>query len=330
MKNIKNDNPKKFKEFFQELKRMSYVKECFHQDKNCSPGIIFAHSIQNNKILKKISHNGDVLYFDYYDEDNNLKFKLKRTGRKKATTFTGFCNHHDTSIFSSIENKDYKEGDKEQEFLFAYRALAKEHHAKRTSLELAKAAASIHPNSLGTVLLENYIRGINQSLLELENNKKLFNEALDNKKFDIIETRTIKFNGEYRVAVSSFFSPEKDFNGNTINVLSDFNKEVKNFCLTIFPQNNNAYILISYLKKDKKILYPILKQIEHNKNVKEKKIIISNIIGIYAENFAMSPIDWDKMPEQEQSEFLKLFFEETIFNDKNSLTQLKNLNLFVE
>jgi hypothetical protein len=71
-----------------------------------------------------------------FDHDINdemaLHSKMKPKGRKVATTFTGFCGHHDTTIFNPIENFDYEKGNKEQDFLFAYRALAKEYHSKKS------------------------------------------------------------------------------------------------------------------------------------------------------------------------------------------------------
>jgi hypothetical protein len=41
--------------------KKSYIKECFCGNENCKGSIIFAHSIQNNKILKKLSLNGEVV-----------------------------------------------------------------------------------------------------------------------------------------------------------------------------------------------------------------------------------------------------------------------------
>lgn len=72
--------------------------------------------------------------------NDNLEFG--KTGRKKATTFTGFCDYHDSKIFSPIENEDYVEENKEQEFLFAYRALAYEHHANKSIIDYYKHIAN--------------------------------------------------------------------------------------------------------------------------------------------------------------------------------------------
>lgn len=323
-----DENQKEIKKRFRELEKTSYVRECFHKDEKCSVSIISAHSIQNNKILKRISENGDVLYFSRKDHDGT-KFLLSKTGRKKATTFTGFCQYHDNTIFSFIENKDYQENNTEQEFLLAYRALAKEYHAKKTAKKISESAIKQSSKESDINLFKNYLLGANQALKELKTYKEQLNEALDNKNFDILETRTIKLHREYKIAVSSFFAVENDFKGDTVNLMSDFSKELKAFCLTIFPQSGKTYILFSYLKKHKKTLAPVLTQIQKNKGVNDIKKIISNIIAFHTENFVISPNTWDKIPKQEQVIFNNIFFE-NLFCLEINLSKLEDINLFIE
>ncbi|HLP89681.1 MAG TPA: hypothetical protein VK184_13950 [Nostocaceae cyanobacterium] len=324
-----NQTPdKKFTNWLQSLKRKSYIKECFHSDENCLLPIKLAHSIQNNRILNKIAVNGEVLCIEHLEENGDIKLILKKTGRKKATTFTGFCNYHDTKIFIPIESKDYQERDKEQEFIFAYRALAKEYHVKKTSIEILKRAINnTSPQVPAREILELHLEGCQIAMKELEQNKIMFNTALEQKNFEIIETRVIKFYGEFLLAVSSFFAIEQDLKGNIINDISNFNKELKYFCLTIFPQNGKTYILLSYLKKNKKVLAPVIKQISE-KSIAEQKIIFSNIVAIYVENFVLSPEKWEKMSDAEKSVFLNLY-KETIPFPKESLSQARNINLFL-
>jgi hypothetical protein len=114
-------------------------KECF-KNSGCD-NIIKAHSIQENKILKKIAVDGHVVMVandritmvdGQIDTDNLVKIEL--IGKGKATRFQGFCQEHDREIFKPIELNDYIAGNKEQNFLFAYRTLAKEFHAVKTGI----------------------------------------------------------------------------------------------------------------------------------------------------------------------------------------------------
>jgi hypothetical protein len=311
-----------------EIKKQAYVKECFHKDSNCSSKIIFAHSIQNNRILKKISHNGEVLCFSVTeDNDNNdIKLLLSRTGRKKATTFTGFCNFHDTKLFTPIELNNYHDGNEQQQFLFAYRALAKEYHAKKMAVKLVDSAISQLPQDR-KALLGNFQRNQKVTLYQLEQDKQLFNSALEEDNFDIIYTRIMKFHHEYHIAVSSAFTVEKDLNGKNINNFSDLETDMKYLYLTIFPQNGKTYVLLSCLRKYKKYLSPLMNQIQ-DKSINERKRILSNILAIHVENLAISPSKWEQISEDKRSIFQKLF-QDTVMVEGKSMTQLSNINLFV-
>lgn len=79
----------------------------------CSEKIIKAHSIQNNKILNKISTKGEV-FMPCPKADNPFKVMTKY-GRKEATVFTGFCKYHDKVVFQAIEDNAF---DKSIEHIF--------------------------------------------------------------------------------------------------------------------------------------------------------------------------------------------------------------------
>src|SRR5690606_7991642 len=91
-------NPFNLLDSYKRIYKESKIKQCLHPDSaNCSEKVIGAHSIQNNKILKRISTNGHV-YMPCPKPDNPFAVMTK-WGRKEATVFTGFCGHHDKVIF---------------------------------------------------------------------------------------------------------------------------------------------------------------------------------------------------------------------------------------
>ncbi|MCK5709932.1 MAG: hypothetical protein KAI07_05275, partial [Deltaproteobacteria bacterium] len=101
------------------------LRECFHKDDKCSSKIIEAHSIQRNRVLKNISDDGHIMMFQMITNNKEAKWKPEERGLNKATVFSGFCEYHERKIFKPIDLYDYEEDNEEQEFLFAYRALAK-------------------------------------------------------------------------------------------------------------------------------------------------------------------------------------------------------------
>lgn len=122
-------NPMNFLSNYKTIRKESKIKQCLHPDKStCSDKIIGAHSIQNNKILKRISSNGHV-YMPCSKPDNPFAVMTK-WGRKEATVFTGFCGHHDNKIFHPIEDYDFNKSEYHV-FLYTYRCFALEYHKKQ-------------------------------------------------------------------------------------------------------------------------------------------------------------------------------------------------------
>lgn len=123
----REDDPRSYTEegrleLVDEIMSSKNIKQCIHPDHSkCSQKIIKAHSIQNNKILRNISEEG-MLYMPLQKRKGNAS-KRNLYGRKEATVFTGFCGHHDKTVFQAVEDNHF---DKSQQhiFLHAYRCFA--------------------------------------------------------------------------------------------------------------------------------------------------------------------------------------------------------------
>ena len=91
--------------------KMFKTKYCIHpeaSETNCKGGIIKAHTIQRSGGLSKIAKEGHVLSFYNSASRNDGLTYPSRIGINKASTFTGFCNFHDTTTFSPIENNPFQ------------------------------------------------------------------------------------------------------------------------------------------------------------------------------------------------------------------------------
>jgi hypothetical protein len=276
--------------------------------------------------LRKISVDGHIIQLYPSFLDNKFSIDSKSIGRKIATVSTNFCDVHDTSIFLPIESKDYVKGNKEQEFLFAYRAFAKEYHVKREAknvLENANNSSKITGNKLAPNLL-----GTDISLEQLEREKSIFNNSLIQREFGILATHVIELRHEYHIAASSAFVMEYDFKGNQINNLSNLDQDLKHSFLTIFPQKGKTFIIFSVFRKYRKDFSFIRKQIM-NRRLDEQKMIISNLLVTHIENFVISPKIWNQLSENEK-EKIKITFQESIESFTNRLYRLKDINLFLE
>lgn len=333
---------------FDTLYKRYQMRECFYKDDECSSEIIEAHSIQRNRVLKNISEDGHIMMFQMTTSDNEPDWKPEKKGLNKATVFTGFCKHHDQEIFKPIDLYDYEEGNDQQEFLYAYKALAKEHNVK---LSHTKA----HENTLEWTQKNNYkelkkhffikknediknlliqIPRFKFILKELKAASRCLNKTRDNvnnnlrnERYNNIITRIIDLSNKYPIACSSCISLEKDFDGNMINDLTKPNIDLKYMFLTIFPQHNHTYILLSFFRKHRSFFRFIDTQIL-DKHEDEQKKLITNLLLKHVENLAISPSLWNSMTK-ENKDFICKVFSNNIDSQQRNLKEVEDLNLFI-
>ncbi|MEK5180357.1 hypothetical protein [Paenibacillus sp. FSL R5-0928] len=306
------------------MRNDTLFSECIHKDEHCEE-ISDAHSIQNNGILNKLARNGMVMAVDF--SKINLgkgKFKLREIGRKKASTFTGFCNHHDSKIFNPIEQFNYEPMNIKHNFLFAYRAFALGYYERFSSYQLIEARLNDDPSKFQTRLGERY-NLYNNHLKYIDKLKTMMNTNLDNERFDRITTDLISWPEEYGIASTSMFFISKDNEGNTVNQL-DY--RLSPFFFTVFPQAGSTFVLMSYLTKDK-LMYRFIKDQVLSLSVDQQKIAVSNIIAMYIENVFISPDFWDNLPNDTKEKYYEIANKIMGSSKPNKLIAFKDFNLFL-
>ena len=278
----------------------------------CSNPTIKAHSISNKQLLLKIAENGEVMYFN---KDGGSIGELVKTGRGIATVFNGFCGEHD-KVFHPIDNEDYVPGNKEQEYLFAMRAAAKEYTTRQTvSNALAVRDTDDVPDEVKEFpiademveLFEEFRKGFDVGTNDQAIYRGIFNDTLIKSKFNVIQTSVIVADGELPVAVSGSFNMELDIEGNLINDVSNaaLSTKMKPCFMTVFPQNGKTYCLVSYLRKDRAD-YEFLNAINNMDNV-FKQTVISNLTAGYVENFVASPTYWNGLDSEVRRAYADIF-----------------------
>ena len=287
--------------------REAQVKECLYPDHSkCSGEIIKSHSIQNNKILSKLSENGELIMISFNASESNLNIEGRKIGRSQATIFTGFCSYHDKIVFQKIEDCVYKEGDLEQNALFAFRAFSKEYHAKLSAYNVFKENQT-------DIFTYSFLVGNEAAQRDCLYYYEIFKQILIDSRYDLLETKYIIFEEEFGLAVSSGITFNYDFTGNKINNLSDLDKRVSAIFLTIFPENGKTYCLFTYLKEDKDLFIFLDDQLIKLED-DLLKIRLSNLVSL-CENTVFSPILWEKIGKENQSIILNRFTKNIIEND---------------
>lgn len=318
----------KFGKFYSEITKKCRFSDCLYPDsKNCSNKVITSHSIQS-ALLKKISVNGRVISFDIRKTLYTNEFG--EIGIKSASTFTGFCNYHDTVIFSEIENKDYEESEN-QNFLYAFRACIREYVKKKESVchinnLLEKFKSSSYSTNLEIIKKMSMI-GLN----DLSSYSDLFFKEIIKEKsqnFNIIKTFTFELSYEALIVVNSVFTISYDFQGNLINDLTDTSKIPAPVFLNIFPQNKKTFILLSWFEYGDGIYNAIKKDIERLSDY-EKEFFFTNLILCHCENFFMSPQKYNKIGKKAKQFLVEKFIKTTGSQGiPNYLTIKPSVNLF--
>lgn len=134
-------------EFFKISNRVKSQNTCLAHDfdpSNCQTTPISSHSIARNEQLSRLSEsnkvyiwekeNCDEKIFHELDKSNGkLNFSFRDFTIKKASTFPGFCNYHDTKLFSLID-KPISTFTKETILQLHYRAICYEFFRKKNLL----------------------------------------------------------------------------------------------------------------------------------------------------------------------------------------------------
>ena len=125
---------------------------------DCSGGIVRSHTVSRSQYLSIIAENEHVLQWKHlpWSPTKERLISLERIGLKEASTFNGFCNHHDTKLFKEIDTTPFR-ASPHQLFAQVYRAHARQVYCKRAQI-LAfpdpKKIADFHglenPESYGT------------------------------------------------------------------------------------------------------------------------------------------------------------------------------------
>lgn len=270
-----------------EIKRrgIESSKICWHpeaSDSTCnhnSSGNILisaAHSIQNNGVLSQIVEKGHVMTYAI----NKGEFEGKEKGKNYASIFWGFCNKHD-AIFKPIEIEPYT-GTDEQHFLFAYRGFVVSSHKKKE--------------------VSTWMNYGEQSDADIQENKKIFDNAILSKDYTIIETEVFVLSTFYPIAVSSSFYLDFDFEGNSIAHSDD---RMEDIFVTLLPMVDKTYFFLSYFKDDKHLYGNLGSQLRKRNNLKSD---ITMLIAAHTENIYFNPIYYKTFIEQYEEVLEQIVF----------------------
>lgn len=314
-----------FLKFYASLRREAAIKECtlLNNHNECDGKIVNAHSIQRGKILQSISKNGQVfeLAFEIAEEEKPT-IQFKEVGIKKFSTFSGFCQKHDKTIFQPIEDQAFTNSS-EQKMIYSYRAITKELHTKKESRRLNSIYAKDPIKSIQLI----------QDINDLKRLSDFIYSKLVSEEFDDVIHYSFVLNEFYPIACNSIFIPYFDMEGNEVFNSHEYMRIQKTslpvedspfIILNIFPEGGNTYVLVSHVVSrinDFRFLRSIF-----DMPIDKFTDAISQLMLTYCENVGFNPDYVNTKFSSQEKQKIQEFFMNTML-DKVSYHK-NNVNLF--
>jgi hypothetical protein len=266
------------------------INRCLEPTHSCTNSAIRAHSVQNAAVMDLLHRNGHVKSLTA-NRRNSDRFELiwSDIGRNLATTFEGFCSGHDAALFAPIDTRPFDPTDREQLFLYAYRAVARELHqlmeasVRTQSMYQQRIEAGIdrgnQPELAGMMAVEHMMTAHSTFVY-----KTRLDEALLNHNFKMLNHEIVRLVPQAPAIAASVFL---DLDTRR------YQDEPPRTALNIFPISCDETIAIySFIDADAEPVREYLSDIRATEGAYQK-YLISRLLLLHAENFVVSPVLFD-------------------------------------
>jgi hypothetical protein len=284
------------------------INRCLEPTYSCTNTAIRAHSVQNAAAMDLLQRAGHVkvLTHDHHNADSYTLI-WRDIGRNLATTFEGFCSEHDAALFTPIDIRPFDPADREQLFLYSYRAVARELHqlmeaAVRTqSMYEQRIEASIdngnEPELAGMMAVEHMMTAHSTFVY-----KSWLDEALLERNFNILNHEIVRLASQApAIAASVFFDLDT----------RRYQDEPPRIALNILPVSHDETIAIySFTDADAEPVREYLSDILTTTGAYQK-YLVSRLLLLHAENFVVSPALFDTWSDIKR-DAIRDFFLQTI------------------
>lgn len=288
------------------------IKCCLYPDKTrCVKHIKEAHALQNNKIISQLAVDGHVymlnpkkppMIIPIEGEEPEIITLIDRVGVNHATTSTCFCDIHDDEVFAPIEKnaQPFDKKSKEHKFLYAYKAFIFEYYKQLVLNKVFVNNFKECPSLLREPVVVRNFREMALKTKEMDELKRRFDTALISRNFDVLSTQVLEIPGAIEFANFSCIALDYDLNGKRIR--NTKSKMMNRLFITVFPEEQKSFVIMSYFKKDEKIYGDFVRQLV-NKDLWLVKYYLTLTLPLYSENIVLSPRLWEQWNDECQMAF---------------------------
>lgn len=310
-----NQRQRVFNELISAHKKSMKIKTCFHHQKDkCQGKVKQAHSIQRNGRLSIIEGdvNGNKCIYTFTSHkasESSALEDLVPIGKKEASTFFGFCDYHDTTLFSPIENFEFDNSDKHC-FLHSYRSFAHSYHRKNEEIQGYNDTKSEFVKRLPNFFTSNMLKGAEIGLKDMAPFKTKLDIIIENESYNELEYLTYEKEGLFPFAVSSLMSPKVSYRNYPMNNHVDLDIPFSQPMITLLPDKDKTIVIVAAFPEDKKSIR-LLDELDALSDYNLEKAITSLIIA-NCENTFFSPLFWHSLTVKEKRALLDEFLDNTM------------------
>ena len=177
---------------------------------------------------------------------------VKPVGVRRASTFTGFCRHHDSSTFAPIEKNPFRACE-EHCFLLAYRTLCRELYVKRAAADSIEQMRELDRG--WTVVEQRHWQsrvdaveeGQRVGLRDLESYKSRFDAMLIGRDFSDTVFYVLRIAETPDVLASFGCFIKFDFEGNLLQDTSDKSQRPDALFVSLIPTDSGGAIAFAWV-----------------------------------------------------------------------------------
>ena len=277
----------------------------------CKGNIKEAHALQNNKIISMLSGSDNHVIMQNHTKqpiilDDNPSIPIiiipfDRVSRNRATTQSCFCDLHDTELFKAIEAgaPDFNSNDEKMKFVYAYKAFIFEYAKQIKLMSIWKESFAKRPQvfSLPDLVKEYRIQCMRVN--ELEPVKRHFDSEILSGTHNGIKTCVVTIPYRISFANYAYIAPDFDLNGEKIKNI-DKEGKMHRLAITVFPEDNQSYILLSCLSSDEGIYSKFFEQITAT-HIEKILYYFNLILPLFSENIVLSKELWNAHSDKGQA-----------------------------
>ncbi|MCH8988994.1 MAG: SEC-C domain-containing protein [Chloroflexi bacterium] len=299
---------KKFREAFSQ--RMCLVPNVMKNQ--CSGQIVKAHTVSRAACLSKIARYGHVYQikvglFGSDLPDGPAAYDL--VGMNQASTFSGFCSHHDGTIFRIIDTEEFK-ATAEQCFLLAYRAVSYEVFTKISAMDLLSSSGDLDSGREVSeqVRIQNLFSwmqsGTSQGLTDINSHKAKFDEMLLEKDFAALRYYVINLQTPPDIMCASGYFPIYDFSGQQVQELGVPDKVPDVIFFSSIASESKGAVVFSWHKDSDKACMPFISSLDHLTDGELPHALVRWFFDT-SENLYLSPDWFESLREPDQQSLIR-------------------------